>query len=106
MHAGLGKDPAGMSRVWLDALDLPAVEEEPGGRSVRLPAEIVCRRVTLTHRLSPGRRGHACLREAGARYFHGDTDLPNSERTSITAGPSLASALESPDASSSGVLAV
>ena len=40
MHPGLGKDGAGMSRVGLNALDLPAVEEEPCGRSVRQPAEV------------------------------------------------------------------
>jgi len=57
MHAGPGKDGAGMSRVRLNALDLPAVEEEPCGGSVRQPAEVVRGRVALSHRMSPGRRG-------------------------------------------------
>jgi hypothetical protein len=54
MHAGLGKDGMGMSRVRLNALDLPAIEEEPGSWSVRQPAEVVRRRVALSHWLSPG----------------------------------------------------
>jgi len=57
MHAGLGKDNAGMSRVGLNALDLPAAEEEPCGRSVRQPAEVVRGRIALSHRLSLRQRG-------------------------------------------------
>jgi hypothetical protein len=45
------------ARVRLNTLDLPAVEEEPGGRSVRQPAEAVRERGALSHRLSPGRPG-------------------------------------------------
>jgi len=57
MHAGLGKDGAGMSRVGLNALDLPAVEQEPHSGSVRQPAEVVRGWVALSHRLPPGRQG-------------------------------------------------
>jgi hypothetical protein len=54
MHAGLGKDGVGMSRVRLNALDLPAVQEEPCGRSVRQPAEVARGRVAFSHRMSLG----------------------------------------------------
>ncbi|HET9895902.1 MAG TPA: hypothetical protein VFQ44_13325 [Streptosporangiaceae bacterium] len=46
-----------MSRVGLNALDLPAVEQETRSGSVRQPAEVACRRVALSYRLPPGRRG-------------------------------------------------
>lgn len=57
MHPGLGKNHAGMSRVGLNALDLPAVDEELRSGSVRQPAEVVRGRVPLSHRPSLGRRG-------------------------------------------------
>lgn len=57
MHPGLGKNRAGMSRVGLNALDLPAVDEELRSGSVRQPAEVVRGRVPLSHRPSLGRRG-------------------------------------------------
>jgi len=49
MHPGLFKDGPGMSRVGLNSLDLPAVEEEPRSGSVRQPAEVVCGQVALSH---------------------------------------------------------
>ena len=55
MHAGPGRDGAGMSRVRLSALDLPAVEEEPCGRSVRQQAGVVRGRVALIQRPKPGK---------------------------------------------------
>jgi hypothetical protein len=57
MHLGLDNDGAGMSRVRLNTLDLPASEEEPCGRSARQPAEVVRGRVALSHLLTPFRAG-------------------------------------------------
>ena len=53
-NPGLGKDGPGMSRVGLDALNLPAVKQEPRSGSVRQPAEVTCGRAALSHRLPPG----------------------------------------------------
>lgn len=54
VHPGLGKDGPGMSRVGLDALNLPAVEQEPRSGSVGQPTKITCGRAALSHRLPPG----------------------------------------------------